>query len=167
MIFKYLDTPIGEMVAVANDEGICMLEFKDMKTLELDLLKIKEIFGGEPISPGKNEHLDLLTEEVTAYFQQKLKTFTVPVVKWGTSFQNQVWEALETIPFGETRSYFDVAKQLSNPKAVRAVGMANGKNKIAIIIPCHRVIGAEGKMTGYAGGLWRKEWLLNHEKSFL
>lgn len=165
MIYKYLDTPIGEMVAVANDDGICMLEFKDMISLEADLLKLKEINGGVPISPGKNEHLDLLSEEITAYFQRKRSTFTVPVVKWGTPFQNQVWSALETIGFGETKSYIDVAKLLNNPKGVRAVGMANSKNKIAIIIPCHRVIGADGKMTGYAGGLWRKEWLLNHEKS--
>ena len=164
MIFKYLDTPIGEMVAVANDEGICMLEFKDMTTLETDLLKLKEIYGGEPVMPGKNAHLDLLTEEITAYFQRKLTTFTVPVVKWGTSFQNQVWRALETIQYGETMSYSDIASNIGNPKAVRAVGMANGRNKIAIIIPCHRVIGANGTLTGYAGGLWRKEWLLDHEK---
>lgn len=165
MFFKYLDTPIGEMVAVANDEGICMLEFKDMTSLEMDLLKLKEIHGGEPVIPGKNAHLDLLTEEITAYFQRKLTIFTVPVVKWGTSFQNQVWRALESIRYGETQSYLEIAHTIGNPKAVRAVGMANSKNKIAIIIPCHRVIGANGTMTGYAGGLWRKEWLLDHEKS--
>lgn len=165
MIYKYLDTPIGEMVAVANDDGICMLEFKDMTTLETDLLKLKETHGGDPVMPGKNAHLDLLTEEITAYFQRKLTTFTVPLVKWGTSFQNQVWTELEMIGYGETKSYADIAEKLGNPKAVRAVGMANGKNKIAIIIPCHRVIGSNGTLTGYAGGLWRKEWLLAHEKA--
>ena len=103
-------------------------------------------------------------EQLDEYFKGERQQFTVPYLHEGTVFQNHVWQALTTIPFGKTASYKEIAEVIGNVKAVRAVGMTNSKNQISIIIPCHRVIGKNGKLTGYAGGLWRKEWLLKHEK---
>ncbi len=162
MNFRYFDTPIGEMIAVSNDLGICLLEFRDKKDMDTALRRLERDFG-EVIEAGQNPHLDLLTQELTAYFMGKLTKFSVNVTTQGTSFQKDVWSALQEIPYGQTKSYGDIAKVIQNPNSVRAVGAANGNNRIAIIIPCHRVIGTNGKLTGYAGGLWRKEWLLKHE----
>lgn len=162
MTFRYFDTPIGEMIGVSNDLGICLLEFRDKKDIDAALRRLERDFG-EVIETGQNHHLDLLTQELTAYFMGKLTEFSVKVSTHGTVFQNAVWSALQTIPYGQTKSYGEIAKLIRNPDSVRAVGAANGNNRIAIIIPCHRVIGSNGKLTGYAGGLWRKEWLLKHE----
>ena len=162
MNFRYFDTPIGEMIAVSNDLGICLLEFRDRKDIDAVLRRIENDFG-ETIEVGNNPHLDLLTHELTAYFMGKLTEFSVNVTTQGTAFQKEVWSALQTIPYGQTKTYGEIAKAIQNPNSVRAVGAANGNNRVAIIIPCHRVIGAYGKLTGYAGGLWRKEWLLKHE----
>jgi O-6-methylguanine DNA methyltransferase len=162
MNYRYFDTPIGEMIAVSNDLGICLLEFRDKKDIDAELRKLERDFG-EVIEAGQNPHLDLLTQELTAYFMGKLTQFSVAVLTHGTAFQKSVWSSLQTIPYGQTKSYGDIAKVIHNPNSVRAVGAANGNNRIAIIIPCHRVIGTNGKLTGYAGGLWRKEWLLKHE----
>ena len=103
-------------------------------------------------------------EQLDDYFAGKRQQFTVPYFFEGTAFQNSVWQALTTVPFGKTASYKDIAQHIGNEKAVRAVGMTNSKNQISIIVPCHRVIGTNGKLTGYAGGLWRKGWLLEHER---
>jgi len=162
MHFKYFDTPIGEMIAVSNDMGICLLEFRDRKDIDAALRRLERDFG-ETIETGQNTHLDILTQELTAYFMGKLSEFSVNIITHGTTFQKSVWLSLQTIPYGQTRSYAEIAKAIQNPNSVRAVGAANGNNRIAIIIPCHRVIGKNGKLTGYAGGLWRKEWLLKHE----
>lgn len=113
------------------------------------------------------EVLTICYEQLDEYFNSKRHEFTVPYFIEGTSFQNNVWQALTTVPFGKTASYKEIAQQIGNEKAVRAVGMTNSKNQISIIVPCHRVIGANGKLTGYAGGIWRKEWLLEHEKKGL
>ena len=113
--------------------------------------------------PGKNEFTQTAVEEITEYFAGTRKTFSVPLHAPGTEFQQRVWAALREIPFGEIRSYGELAVNIGEPKAVRAVGTANGMNRIAIMIPCHRVIGASGALTGYGGGLWRKDWLLKHE----
>ena len=115
-------------------------------------------------TPSTPEVLNNCYQQLDEYFKGERQQFTVPYKYEGTAFQKQVWQALATIPFGETASYKDIAQQIGNEKAVRAVGMTNSKNQISIIIPCHRVIGKNGKLTGYAGGLWRKEWLLKHEK---
>ena len=104
--------------------------------------------------------------QLDEYFKGERHVFTFPYYFEGTDFQKTVWDALTTIPYAETGSYKDIAVSINNEKAVRAVGTANGKNKLSIVIPCHRIIGADGKLTGYAGGLWRKEWLLEHEKSY-
>lgn len=164
--YKRFDSPIGPMITVATDEGICLMEFGDRRMLETELADLQKRLKAV-LLPGRNAHIDLAIEEINAYFEGSLKTFTVPLVTPGTVFQNQVWEALKSIPYGSLKSYQDQAAFIGNPKAVRAVGRANGMNRISIIIPCHRVLGTDGSLTGYGGGLWRKEWLLNHEKKNL
>ncbi len=119
-----------------------------------------------PILDRADRHsiLDRAERELAAYFAGRLRRFTIPLAPEGTPFQRAVWAALATIPFGETRSYSDVARAVGRPRAVRAVGAANGRNPLALVLPCHRVIGASGALTGYAGGIDRKEWLLAHEQ---
>ncbi len=156
-------TPIGPMLAGATEKGICLFEFIDRRMLETQLSRIRKIFKAELIS-GSNKHFDILYEQIEEYFAGRRKEFTFPLVIDGTPFQEKVWKALLKIPYAETRSYKDQAVMIGSPKAVRAVANANGDNRIAIIIPCHRVIGANGKLVGYGGGLWRKKYLLNLEK---
>lgn len=110
-----------------------------------------------------NDILQLAAKQFAEYFSGKRKTFDLPIQQTGTDFQQRVWHNLHKIPFGESISYLQLAKQLGDAKTIRAAASANGKNKLAIIVPCHRVIGSNGTLTGYAGGLWRKQWLLNHE----
>ncbi|MCB0684203.1 MAG: methylated-DNA--[protein]-cysteine S-methyltransferase, partial [Saprospiraceae bacterium] len=119
---------------------------------------------GAVVLPGAHAYLDEIEENLAVYFSGKDREFSVPVVLHGSPFERSVWEALQEIPAGETRSYGKLAATIGRPQAVRAVGRANGKNCLAIIVPCHRVIGADGKLTGYGGGLWRKQWLLEHER---
>lgn len=157
-----IPTPLGPMLAGATEKGICLFEFADRRMLETQLSRIRRIFKAELIS-GSSKHFDALNEQMEEYFAGKRKEFTIPLVIDGTPFQEKVWNALLKIPHGETRSYKDQAKMIGNPKAVRAVANANGDNRIAIIVPCHRVIGANGKLVGYGGGLWRKKYLLNLE----
>lgn len=157
-----IPTPLGPMLAGATEKGICLFEFADRRMLETQLSRIRKIFKAELIS-GSNRHFDVLNEQMEEYFAGKRKKFTFPLVIDGTPFQEKVWKALLKISYGETRSYLDQAKMIGNPKAVRAVANANGDNRIAIIIPCHRVIGSNGKLVGYGGGLWRKKYLLNLE----
>ena len=116
------------------------------------------------IVPGSHPVLDQATLEINEYFAGKRKTFTLPFAKRGTDFQRRVWDELLQIPAGETRSYAEIARRIGQPKAVRAVARANGDNYRCIVIPCHRVIGSDGSLTGYGGGLARKQWLLDHEK---
>jgi methylated-DNA-[protein]-cysteine S-methyltransferase len=111
----------------------------------------------------ENALLHLAYSQIKDYFENGLRQFTFPVLQEGTHFQQAVWNELKTIPFGKTISYLQLAKNLGDPKKIRAAGSANGKNNIAIVVPCHRVIGSDGNLVGYAGGLWRKEWLLIHE----
>ncbi|THV33424.1 methylated-DNA--[protein]-cysteine S-methyltransferase [Glycomyces buryatensis] len=147
-----LESPIGTLAVVANDQGLTYVEFG--------------VTGSEP-EWGPRESTPLLaaaTEQLEAYFAGQLHDFDLPLAAAGTDFQRRVWAALSEIPFGQTVSYMDIAERIGNRKAVRAVGLANGSNPIAIIVPCHRVIGANGKLTGYAGGLWRKERLLALER---
>lgn len=159
-----LTTPLGPMLAGATDEGICLLEFTDRRMLETQISRLEKLLKATFV-PGAHPHFELLTEELQKYFDKKLTKFTVPLVLPGTEFQQKVWSALRAIPPGETRSYKQQAESIGQPAAVRAVARANGDNRIAIIVPCHRVIGTGGKLTGYGGGLWRKQWLLEHEKN--
>jgi len=144
------ESPIGRLIAVADEQGICSLDFE----------KYGECFD------DANDHLTQLKQELEAYFEGKLKHFSVPLNPKGTTFQQGVWDVLKSIPYGETISYSREAELLKHPKATRAVANANGKNKIAIIIPCHRVIAKDGSIGGYGGGLWRKEYLLALEQKY-
>ncbi len=163
---KRIETPLGTMIACANENGICMLEFSDRKALPTELKDISKHFDAN-IVQGENPHFKTLEKELEEYFEGKLKDFTVPLSPVGTDFQKKVWEILRSIPYGTTRTYQQQADILANPKAVRAVANANGLNKISIIIPCHRVIGSNGTLTGYGGGIWRKQKLLELEKAIL
>lgn len=163
---KWLDTPLGAMLAVANEEGLFMLEFVDRRGLENEIKWIRQKTKA-PIIPGNNTILEKIEAELIAYFDGKNLEFSVPIVMNGTPFEQSVWNQLLKIPVGKTHSYAQLAEGIENKNAVRAVGRANGKNCMAIIIPCHRVIGADGNLTGYGGGLWRKKWLLEHEQQFV
>lgn len=160
--FERISTPLGPMIAIGNDEGLYMLEFTDRRMLETELKQLEKYFNAS-ILPGSNKHINELKNQLAEYFDGKRKQFDIPLKIFGTEFQKKAWDALIGIPYGKTRSYKKQAEIIGHPKAVRAVGTANGCNRIAIVIPCHRVIGEDGKLTGYGGGLWRKQWLLNHE----
>ena len=159
-------TPLGPMVIAAADEGICLLEFADRRMLETQIKRIKQRVGGKLV-PGSNDHTAQLEDELGRYFTGELSEFKVPLVSTGTEFQKACWDYLRAIPYGSTRSYADEARALNRPGATRAVGRANGDNRISIIIPCHRVLGSDGQLTGYGGGLWRKRLLLDHERKHL
>lgn len=158
-------TQLGPMFICATSKGICLLEFTDRRMLETEFKDLRKRLDAV-IIPGTNKHIQLAKKELTAYFQGKLKTFTVNLDTPGTEFQQQVWTVLGEIPYGHTCSYLDQAKKLKNPNAVRAVANANGMNRVSIIIPCHRVIGSDGSLTGYGGGLARKKWLIELEAKF-
>ncbi len=153
--YTTIDTPLGKMTIQANDEGLLGAWFETQTT--------------QPEALGRHDgSLPALREaekQLTEYFSGQRCEFSLPLAAKGTPFQMQVWHALTTIPYGETWSYQDLADAIGNPKAVRAVGLANGKNPISIIVPCHRVIGKNGKLTGYAGGVERKEKLLKLEQN--
>ena len=161
-----IETPLGPMFAGAVEEGICLLEFTDRRMLETQLRTLSKLLNASIIQ-GSNPHLVNLKLQLTEYFEGKKRKFDLPLFTPGTEFQKQVWESLQTIPYGSTRSYKAQATSINKPEAVRAVANANGHNRIAIIIPCHRVIGEDGQLTGYGGGLWRKKWLLDFEKENL
>ena len=159
-----LPSPVGLLITAATRDGVCMLEFADRKALMSQAASLKRWFD-QPIVPGTNERLEELHAEMAEYFEKKRTAFTIPLAIRGTPFQRQVWERLLAIPYGETRSYRDIAIEIENPGAVRAVGRTNGLNRIAIVIPCHRVVRDDGTLCGYGGGLWRKRWLLDHEQT--
>ncbi len=163
IVFTHLETPLGPMAAAAIDEGICLLEYTDPTRLQAQLTGLKRRIA-PTIVEGDHEHLETLRQQLAAYFAGGLKRFTVPIVAPGTPFEERVWQALQAIPYGETRSYLDLARGLGSPEGQRAVGRANGLNRIAIVIPCHRVVNHGGGLGGYGGGLWRKERLLDLER---
>lgn len=147
MFIDYLDTPLGNIEIMATDQGVSQV-----------------IFCGEQRKAAKpNEITEQSKQQLTEYFDKDRTHFTLPLSPQGTAFQKSVWQSLTKIPFGGVKSYGEIASTINNPKAAQAVGGANGRNPIAIIVPCHRVIGANGSLTGYAGGLERKSWLLQHE----
>lgn len=160
---KWIDTPLGAMVALGNEDGIHLLEFVDRRGLENEIMHLRKRTGCFVV-PGRNSHLDKLAEELKNYFAGKAMEFTVPLISAGTLFEMAVWKFLRSIPPGETWSYAELARKVGKPKAVRAVGRANGMNCLALVIPCHRVIRADGQLCGYGGGIWRKRWLLEHER---
>ncbi len=158
-----LETPLGAMVAVADDEGLRLLEFAERRALEREIGILRKRLQTN-IVPGEHRHLDKIRKQLAAYFAGESLEFSVPLAPIGSTFQIRTWEVLRSIPIAETRSYSWMANQLGTPAARRAVGRANGTNMLAIIIPCHRVIRADGTLCGYGGGLWRKKWLLEHER---
>jgi AraC family transcriptional regulator of adaptative response/methylated-DNA-[protein]-cysteine methyltransferase len=160
---RWLETPLGPMLAVVSDKGLVMLEFVDRRALETELAEMRRSFASA-IVPGDHPLLDRVAGQLDEYFAGARSAFDIPLDPRGTPFELRVWEALRTIPCGETRSYVDIARQAGTPTGSRAIGRANGRNKIAIVIPCHRVIRSDGALCGYGGGLWRKQWLLDHER---
>jgi len=163
MFVERIDTPLGGMIAVADDEGLRLLEFADRRALESELSILRKRLGTNAV-PGEHPHLDAIRSQLADYFSGRKLEFDIPLTPVGSDFQLRAWEILRSIPVGETRSYSWMAQQLGDPGARRAVGRANGTNMICIVIPCHRVIRADGTLCGYGGGLWRKKWLLDHER---
>jgi AraC family transcriptional regulator of adaptative response/methylated-DNA-[protein]-cysteine methyltransferase len=158
----WIESPLGPLVAGAIDEGICLLEFTDRRMLEAQALTLRSRLS-LPAAPASHPHLERLKTELTEYFAGERRSFDLPIHEPGTPFQERVWSALREIPCGETRSYGDLARTLGEPTATRAVAQANGRNRVAILVPCHRVIGADGSLSGYGGGVWRKRRLLEIE----
>ncbi len=161
-----LSTPLGYMIALADEEKLYLLAFADQPKIEDRIAALATKLNVE-IRLGTNVVLDQLREELRSYFEGHLKIFTVPCVFMGTSFQQQVWHVLSRVPYGTTVNYEQQAQALEKPTAFRAVANANGANMIAILVPCHRVIKKSGDICGYNGGVWRKQWLLNHERMHL
>lgn len=158
-----LDTPLGPMIAIADEEALYLLEFEECRGLEREIERLQKNLQAS-IIPGRTAPISAIESELIDYFNGTLKEFKTALSFLGSPFQQLVWEELKKIPFGETRSYLEIATAIGKPSAVRAVAQANGANQIAIVIPCHRVINTNGQLGGYAGGLSRKQWLIAHEK---
>jgi AraC family transcriptional regulator of adaptative response/methylated-DNA-[protein]-cysteine methyltransferase len=159
----WIETPIGPMIAIADAHALHILEFLQRKALPAEVRKLQAATGSA-IVLGRSAPIDQIAAELAAYFEGKSSTFETRLAPQGSPFARQVWDALQKIAAGTTASYSGLAASIGNPAAVRAVGSANGANPIAIAIPCHRVVGASGELTGYGGGVWRKRWLLEHER---
>jgi AraC family transcriptional regulator of adaptative response/methylated-DNA-[protein]-cysteine methyltransferase len=162
LIARQVATPLGAMLAIANDDGLCLLEFADRPMLATQLRRIRQRFSA-PIIGGSHALLDQVERELEEYFAGERTEFTVPLRIQGTEFQRAAWDALRNIPYGTTLSYGEQAHRIGRADAQRAIGRANGDNCMAIIIPCHRVVRADGTLCGYGGGLWRKQRLLELE----
>lgn len=148
---SFLQTPIGELEIIADENSVLSVTFNDVKS--------------EKTNVNENEISIKCKQQLQEYFNESRKIFELTLNFNGTDFQNKVWTELQNIPIGKTISYLQLAKNLGDAKCIRAAASANGKNPFAIIVPCHRVIGKDGSLTGYAGGLWRKQWLLEHENN--
>ena len=158
----WFDTPLGPMIAVADKRHLMMLEFFERKSLASELKALQKAARGS-IGIGRHDPIDQIEAEMQGFFAGTSEKFSTPLAPIGTAFSKSVWAELREIPVGQTRSYADVARAIDRPSATRAVARANGANPIAIVVPCHRVIGSDGSLTGYGGGLWRKRWLIEHE----
>lgn len=163
IITTEFSSPLGPMLAGATSEGVCILEFTNRLRLEKELIELQKLLNAVTV-PGRNQHLDQLESELNEYFEGKLKAFSVALHIPGNEFVQSVWKTLRQIPYGKTCSYKQQAEMMNNPKAIRAIASTNGRNRLAIIIPCHRVIGSNGSMTGYAAGVDKKKWLLQLER---
>lgn len=162
ILINRLTTPLGPMFICSTENGICLLEFVDRRMLETEFKDLQKKLNAQ-ILIGENEHIIQAKKEIEEYFNGTRREFNVKLETPGTDFQKQVWNCLKEISYATTTTYQKQADMIGNPKAVRAVASANGYNRIAIIIPCHRVIGKNGKLTGYGGGIERKKWLIEHE----
>ena len=162
LVLTRLETPLGDMIAVTDDAALHLFEFHDRTALASEMRRIEQRCGA--VVDGTTAASEALARELSEYFAGARTTFSARIVQRGTPFTAQVWAALCEIPCGETRSYSQIADRIGRPAAVRAVARANGANQVAILVPCHRVIGADGTLVGYGGKLWRKQWLLDHER---
>ena len=158
----WIETPLGPMVMIGDQTHLHLLEFHDRKALPTELKSLQAKTKANVV-PGRSPPIEQMERELTAYFSGETAEFKTPLALNGSEFEKKVWRALLDIPLGETRSYGDIAREIDTIESVRAVARANGTNRIAIVIPCHRCIGSDGSLTGYGGGLWRKQWLLRHE----
>lgn len=161
----WIDTPLGGMIAIADDDALHLLEFTDRKALPQGLRRLSVMAGGR-IGLGRTAVTDRAEAALARFFAGSDGRLDLPVRLRGTPFQTRVWQELQAIPAGRTRSYAQLAAAIGHPTAVRAVAAANGANRLALVVPCHRVIGTDGTMTGYAGGLWRKERLIALERGY-
>ena len=161
---RWLETPLGSMLALADDDGLHLLDFVDRRGLERALAMLQKRRRARAL-PGEHRYLAQIERELREYFAGTRHVFETPVALTGSPFQTRVWKALQQIPAGVTCSYAQLAARIGQPQAVRAVGRANGDNRLSIIVPCHRVIGSDGALTGYGGGLARKQKLLDHERT--
>jgi AraC family transcriptional regulator of adaptative response/methylated-DNA-[protein]-cysteine methyltransferase len=159
-----ITTPLGPMLVGATDESVCLLEFVDRRMLPNQVKRIRTRLRAVFV-PDTNDTIEAAGRKIDAYFEGGIRDFRIPLEMCGTDFQRSVWGALLEIPHGEVRSYADVARSIGRPSSVRAVGRANGMNALAIVVPCHRVVGADGALVGYGGGLWRKKRLLELERA--
>lgn len=164
VVFAWIDSPLGPLVAGARAEGLCLLEFTDRRMLAAQIDTVRRRFDCAVV-PGESPHFETLRDELTDYFAGRLRHFSLPLVAPGTPFQERVWAELQRIPYGETRSYEELAGAVGAKGAQRAVGHANGMNRIAIVIPCHRVVNKDGRLGGYGGLVWRKAALLHLERT--
>lgn len=162
---NWIATPIGDMVSVTSKSQLHLLEFIDRKALRKELERLNRFAKGR-FGIGRTEPAAQIKEELATFFKGTSSKFQTPLAYHGSEFSGAVWDALRKIPAGTTRSYGDIAKSIDRPSAVRAVARANGANQIALVIPCHRVIGTDGSLTGYGGGLWRKQKLLEIERQY-
>jgi AraC family transcriptional regulator, regulatory protein of adaptative response / methylated-DNA-[protein]-cysteine methyltransferase len=158
---KMLNTLLGSMMAIGDGKALYLLEFVGRRHLERE---IEQLERKVEIVPGSCSSIESIEDELHRYFCGTLRVFKTPIADHGSPFQRRVWEELQRIPYGETRSYGATAQAIGQPTACRAVARANGSNQLAIIVPCHRVINISGELGGYAAGIERKEWLLQHEK---
>jgi AraC family transcriptional regulator of adaptative response/methylated-DNA-[protein]-cysteine methyltransferase len=159
----WIETPIGPMMAIADQRALHLLEFAERKALPAEIKKL-QTFTGSGIAMGRHPPIDEIEAELRAYFAGEDRGFRTRIAGHGSPFQRQIWAALREIPVGASLTYGAIAAALGLPSSTRAVAGANGANQLAIVIPCHRVLGADGSLTGYGGGLWRKRWLLEHER---
>ncbi|TFJ92033.1 methylated-DNA--[protein]-cysteine S-methyltransferase [Lentibacillus salicampi] len=163
MYYGEMNFQIGTLTIVSDGEKVLRIDFGSFADVEAKLQKWSSRYFDKPVFIQKPEKVDHAATELREYFQGKRRDFTFDVTFYGTPFQQKVWHALNDIPYGDTKTYKDIAQAIHNPKAVRAVGGAVNKNPFSIVVPCHRVIGTDGKMVGYGGGLDKKEYLLSHE----
>lgn len=164
ILTKDIETKLGTMVGGITENKLCLLEFKDPNRLSRTLSKLEKTYKYTLID-GEHDLFKMVVKELNSYYDGDLKQFSLPLLMIGTEFEKNVWDKLLTIPYGQTKSYLEIAKSINNPTGFRAVARANGSNNISIIIPCHRVIASNGNLQGYGGGLWRKELLLNLERN--
>ena len=157
------ESPVGPLIAAATDEALCLLQFSEATVVEQQLAELARHYS-DSLRSGSNPILDELWRQLEQYFRGERHEFALPLAFPGSEFQQQVWSALREIRYGETWSYLDLAGRIGDTGATRAVGAANGANPIAIVIPCHRVVNANGDLGGYGGGLWRKRILLDLER---